>query len=136
MQRADAIPHERIQGAIYGALIGDAFCVPYEFHAPKDLPSKHLIEMVPPAGFRRAHGGVPPGTWSDDGALMLALLDSLTTVSPFSVEDGVNAGLGMSNARIEALNQAVAIGGNRVVWVPVAQNYGSTQANAKVYKCG
>ena len=49
---------------------------------------------------------------------------------------GVNAGLGMNNARTEALNQAVAIGGNRVVWVPVAQNYGSTQANAKVYKCG
>ena len=78
---------ERIHGALYGALIGDALGVPYEFHAPEDLPPKHLIEMVPPAGFRRAHDGVPPGTWSDDGALMLALLDSLTAVAPFSVDD-------------------------------------------------
>ncbi|MDM0116963.1 ADP-ribosylglycohydrolase family protein [Variovorax sp. J22R133] len=27
------------------------------------------------------------GTWSDDGALMLALLDSLATVAPFPVDD-------------------------------------------------
>lgn len=78
---------DRIHGAVYGALVGDALGVPYEFHAPEDLPPKHLIEMVPPASFRRAHNGVPPGTWSDDGALLLALLDSLTTTTPFSVDD-------------------------------------------------
>ena len=78
---------ERIHGAVYGALIGDALGVPYEFHAPEEIPPKHLIEMQPAAGFRRAHDGVPPGTWSDDGALMLTLLDSLTSVTPFSVED-------------------------------------------------
>jgi ADP-ribosylglycohydrolase len=33
--------------------------------------------MVPPDGFRRAHAGVPPGTWSDDGAHALCLLASL-----------------------------------------------------------
>ncbi|MDM0116631.1 ADP-ribosylglycohydrolase family protein [Variovorax sp. J22R133] len=78
---------DRIHGAIYGALVGDALGMPYEFHAPEDLPPTHLLEMAPPAGFRRAHYGVPIGTWSDDGALMLALLDSLTTVAPFSVDD-------------------------------------------------
>ncbi|MEJ8849648.1 ADP-ribosylglycohydrolase family protein [Variovorax rhizosphaerae] len=76
-----------VRGAVFGVLIGDALGVPYEFHAPEELPPKHLIDMTPPKGFRRAHAGVPPGTWSDDGALMLALLDSLTTVTPFTVDD-------------------------------------------------
>ena len=48
---------------------------------------------------------------------------------------GINAGLGMSNARVEALQAAGALGANRVVWVPMAQNYGSTHATAKAYKC-
>jgi ADP-ribosylglycohydrolase len=51
--------------------------VPYEFHPPAALPPLHEIEMEPPPGFWRAHRGVPPGTWSDDGALALALLDAL-----------------------------------------------------------
>jgi ADP-ribosylglycohydrolase len=33
--------------------------------------------MTPPPRFPRAHVGVPPGTWSDDGAQALVLLDSL-----------------------------------------------------------
>ncbi|PRH81319.1 hypothetical protein C6N40_13260 [Arenimonas caeni] len=37
--------------------------------------------MVPPKGFRRAHLGVSPGTWSDDGAQALVLLDSLLSRS-------------------------------------------------------
>lgn len=77
----------RIAGALYGALIGDALGVPYEFHAPGALPPEHLLEMSPPPGFERAHRSVPPGTWSDDGALMLALLDSLGAVQPFDVSD-------------------------------------------------
>jgi ADP-ribosylglycohydrolase len=43
--------------------------VPYEFRRPDEIGA---IEF----GARGAHGQ-PPGTWSDDGALMLALLDSL-----------------------------------------------------------
>ena len=49
---------------------------------------------------------------------------------------GVNAGLGLSNARTDALGQAKRMGADRVVWQPMAQNYGSTQAWAKAYKCG
>ena len=60
-----------------GLLVGDALGVPYEFHLPEDLPPSHQIEMAPPPEFRRAHLGVPPGTWSDDGAQALVLLDSL-----------------------------------------------------------
>lgn len=68
---------ERIEGGLLGLLIGDALGVPYEFHAPQDLPPLAEIEFTPPPGFRRAHGSVPPGTWSDDGAQALALLASL-----------------------------------------------------------
>jgi len=61
---------DRIAGAIYGHLVGDALGVPYEF--TRDFTRD--IETVD----WRGHGihDQPAGTWSDDGALMLAL-DSL-----------------------------------------------------------
>ena len=63
---------ERLTGAVYGHLVGDALGVPYEFE-----PATRIGEVT-----WRGHGTYdqPPGTWSDDGALMLALLDSLLTV--------------------------------------------------------
>lgn len=67
----------RLRGAVYGLLIGDALGVPYEFSSAAELPKLDLIEMQPPAGFQRAHPGVPPGTWSDDGAQALHLLKVL-----------------------------------------------------------
>ncbi|MGF6769474.1 ADP-ribosyl-[dinitrogen reductase] hydrolase [Paraburkholderia sp. GAS199] len=66
----------RIAGLV-GLLVGDALGVPFEFTPPERIPARHLIEMIPPVGFHRAHAGVPPGTWSDDGAQALCLLASL-----------------------------------------------------------
>lgn len=66
---------ERIEGGLVGLLVGDALGVPYEFHRAESLP--RVIEMTPPPDFRRSHGRVPPGTWSDDGAQALCLLASL-----------------------------------------------------------
>lgn len=68
---------DRIAGGFWGMLIGDAFGVPYEFHAASELPAPGGLQMTPPAGFDRSHVRVPPGTWSDDGAQALALLCSL-----------------------------------------------------------
>lgn len=79
--------HERIHGGLVGLLVGDALGVPYEFHPPTALPPRDQIEFVPPPGFRRAHAGVPPGTWSDDGAQALALLESLLHVGRFDADD-------------------------------------------------
>lgn len=56
---------ERLEGAIFGHLVGDALGVPYEF---KTADAIGAVEW--------RGGGVhdqPAGTWSDDGALMLAL---------------------------------------------------------------
>lgn len=78
---------ERIAGGLWGLLVGDAVGVPYEFHAPQELPPREALELVPPAGFRRAHPSVPPGTWSDDGAQALALLTSLLTCGGLDLED-------------------------------------------------
>lgn len=67
----------RLRGGLLGLLIGDALGVPYEFHDAASIPPAAEIDMTPPVGFNRAHVGVPPGTWSDDGAQALALLDAL-----------------------------------------------------------
>jgi len=78
---------ERIEGGLLGLLIGDALGVPYEFHSAASLPPAAEIEFSPPAHFPRAHAGVPPGTWSDDGAQALALLASLLGSSTLDLED-------------------------------------------------
>lgn len=61
---------EMVLGAIYGHLAGDALGVPYEFKPPEEIPP--VIEW-------KGYGthDQPPGTWSDDGALMLCTLASL-----------------------------------------------------------
>jgi ADP-ribosylglycohydrolase len=68
---------QRIEGGLIGLLVGDALGVPYEFQDAEDLPPPDQIEYEPPPGFARSHGGVAPGTWSDDGAQALCLLASL-----------------------------------------------------------
>jgi ADP-ribosylglycohydrolase len=68
----------RLAGAVWGHLVGDAMGVPYEF-----MQARPVDEIVFGA---TGTWSKPPGTWSDDGALMLALLDSLLTVG-FDPED-------------------------------------------------
>ena len=79
---------ERIRAAVYGHLVGDAIGVPYEF-------TQHIetVEL-------RGHGthNQPPGTWSDDGALMLALLDSLLSAG-FDPEDQGRRALAWADAK-------------------------------------
>ena len=64
---------QRIQGAIWGAIVGDAYGCPYEFSSRASLKSECIIDM---AG-DRSHGQ-PPGTFTDDGSLLLASADSLS----------------------------------------------------------
>jgi ADP-ribosylglycohydrolase len=78
---------DRVRGGLEGLLIGDAFGVPYEFHGPEQLPPIHRLAFEPPADFARAHVMVPPGTWSDDGAQALCLLDSLLSCGALDVDD-------------------------------------------------
>ena len=81
---------DKILGGLFGLLIGDALGVPYEFYPPEQLPAYQDIEMQPPAGFKRTHSRVEAGTWSDDGAQALCLLDSLLCCGSFSLDDFSN----------------------------------------------
>lgn len=74
---------DKIKGGIVGLLIGDALGVPYEFHSRESIPPLEEIEFEPPSYFRRAHAGVPTGTWSDDGAQALILLNTLLECEKF-----------------------------------------------------
>lgn len=78
---------EKIRGGIVGLLVGDALGVPYEFHAREAIPPFDEIEFEPPTNFERAHKGVPPGTWSDDGAQALCLLASLLECEKFDADN-------------------------------------------------
>lgn len=82
--------YERVLGGLYGLLVGDALGVPYEFHESWEIPEKDLIEYQPPEGFIRAHGRVPCGTWSDDGAQALCLLESLVDNDDYNEVDFTN----------------------------------------------
>lgn len=62
--------NDRLAGGVWGHLVGDAMGVPYEFGPPVPLEQVRW-------GQQAAQRAQPPGTWSDDGGLMLALLDSL-----------------------------------------------------------
>jgi len=67
----------KILGGLYGALIGDACGVPYEFKRPHVLPTYNRIDMIPPSDFNRSWAAIPPGTYSDDGAQILCLTECL-----------------------------------------------------------
>ena len=82
--------NQRIRGAIYGLLIGDAVGVPYEFNSPDELPPIDLIDMILPQNFSRTYPHVPIGTWSDDGAQALCLLASLIHCNEFDDHDFMN----------------------------------------------
>jgi ADP-ribosylglycohydrolase len=77
---------ERIEGGIYGLLVGDALGVPYEFYEQWQIPPLTEIEFHTPRGFKPSHSGIAPGTWSDDGAQALVLLDSLLTCGKLDID--------------------------------------------------
>ena len=78
---------ERIEGGLLGLLIGDALGVPYEFKPPEQVPAQSEIEFQPPPAYLRSHTSVEPGTWSDDGAQALCLLESLLHCGQLDAED-------------------------------------------------
>lgn len=104
---------DRISGGLWGLLIGDALGVPYEFNHPEDLPGIDEIEYSPPPGFMRSHPGVPPGTWSDDGAQALCLLDSLINSKTMNIDDFASKLLGWYEHGLWAVDNKVFDVGNQ-----------------------
>ncbi len=63
---------ERILGGLWGAVVGDVLGVPVEFTSRGKLQCNPVTGM---RGFGTHHQ--PPGTWSDDGSLLLCTVESL-----------------------------------------------------------
>ena len=72
---SDSQPNDRqrLIGGLLGVIVGDAIGVPWEFQPANSAP-----RPTPAIGFQSFDQ--PPGTWSDDGSMTLALLDSLLEV--------------------------------------------------------
>lgn len=62
----------RVQGALWGLLVGDALGVPVEFRSRSELQEDPVEDM---RGWEVHHQ--PPGTWSDDSSLALCSVDSI-----------------------------------------------------------
>lgn len=77
------------QSALIGLLIGDAIGVPFEFKTVEELKKYNdNCFVLPTTNFSdRSHRGAPTSAWSDDGAMALALLDSLISCNGLNTTD-------------------------------------------------
>ncbi len=121
---------DRIAGGLWGLLIGDALGVPYEFNAPEYLPALDKIEFNPPAGFIRSHKRVLPGTWSDDGAQALCLLDSLLECGTLNINDFAERLLKWYENGLWAVDNDVFDVGNQTADAIAAYKHGADASKA------
>jgi len=82
---------EKIKGAIYGQIIGDALGVPVERKTRYDLLLDPIDGMT--GGENTSHK-LPPGRWSDDGSLTLATVDSLLKNNSLNTSDLIDRFVG------------------------------------------
>ena len=73
---------DRIRGALWGAVVGDALGVPVEFQSRQSLRTNPVTEM---RGFGTHRQ--PAGTWSDDSSLILCTVDSFVSCRSFDPVD-------------------------------------------------
>lgn len=99
-----------IRDCLLGLAIGDALGVPYEFMSREqaETAAKDLRHMKA-EGF---YHDQPPGAWSDDTAMALAALDSLTRSRGFDPEDMMRAFLDWYlNAAYSSTGETFGVGG-------------------------
>ncbi len=78
---------DKILGGIWGLIIGDAVGVPYEFYEANELPELEEIDIIPPNSFKKSYPDVPFGTYSDDSAQFLCVLDSYIECGGFNIDN-------------------------------------------------
>lgn len=67
-----SINKNQVYGAILGGIVGDALGVPYEFLSRSEITENPITKMIGYGTYNQ-----PPGTWSDDTSMTLALIDSI-----------------------------------------------------------
>lgn len=105
----------KIKGGLFGHLIGDAIGVSYEFKTPSEIPTFNEIELFPPKGYKKTYGNVKPGTWSDDGAQALCLLDSLISKGTLDLKDFTQKMVDWSKNGLWAVNNHTFDIGNQTM---------------------
>lgn len=86
MQGSNKDKKDKIYGGIYGLLLGDAIGVSFEFKAAQDIQASD-IDIAPQNLKNKTYPEIPFGTWSDDGAQSLILLDSLLVQQSINYND-------------------------------------------------
>lgn len=66
------VTSDKIRGAVFGAAVGDAVGVPFEFSSREEMMLHPATDMV---GNGTYH--MPAGTWSDDTTMILCTMDKL-----------------------------------------------------------
>jgi len=75
--------NDKLKGCIYGLFIADALATPYEFRSEDYMKNLTSIEMVPPHGHQRTYKEVASGTWSDEGSMTLAMMETIVACHGF-----------------------------------------------------
>ncbi len=68
---------------VMGVIVGDALGCPVQFMSREEIASRGLVTGM------EGHGSydMPAGTWTDDGSMTLALLDSIRELDVIDLED-------------------------------------------------
>tara|TARA_R110002096_G_scaffold233047_8_gene423028 strand:- start:2712 stop:5078 length:2367 start_codon:yes stop_codon:yes gene_type:complete len=99
--------NEQVRSAIFGAAIGDALGVPFEFKGRDRRKLEPATEMT---GYGTHHQ--PAGTWSDDTSMILATMDGLASTGDYSLQAIIeNFGHWYKDARFTPHGEVFDIGG-------------------------
>ena len=82
--------NDKLKGCIYGLFVGDALATPYEYRNADYMSKLTGIDMVPPQGHQRTYKEVKTGTWSDEGAMTLAMMDTIVKYHSFKPKHYLN----------------------------------------------
>lgn len=122
--------NDKMKGGIYGLLVADALATPYEFRSPEYMQNLLNIEMIPPHNHQRTYKEAKVGSWSDEGAMMLCMLNTLTISHGFRADVYMKQLLAYRTQGLFAVNHTV-FGCSRQ-FEQVMKAY---QEGTKVYEC-
>lgn len=105
----------KILGGIWGLIIGDAVGVQYEFYEAKELPKLEEIDLIPPTDFKKSYPDVPFGTYSDDSAQFLCVLDSYIESKGFDINNLAHKLYKWLNNGLWAVDEIVFDAGNQTI---------------------